>query len=107
MNDHCLVFCTCPNQNIAETIANKLVEQRLAACVNILPVVQSIYHWENKIVHDNEVMLIIKSMQHCFAELTQIIQSLHPYSIPEIISSPIQQGTALYLNWLSDNCKEA
>jgi periplasmic divalent cation tolerance protein len=105
MNEHCIVFCACPNQSVAEIIAHKLVEQRLAACVNLIPAMQSVYRWENKVVVDNEILLIIQSTTACFDELAKVILSLHPYNIPEIISSPIQQGTVPYLHWLTDNCK--
>ena len=106
MNEHCIILCACPNPSVAEIIAHKLVEQRLAACVNLISAMQSVYRWENKVVVDNEILLIIQSTSSCFDELSKVILSLHPYSIPEIISLPIQQGTVPYLTWLSDNCKE-
>lgn len=105
MSTYQIIFCSCPNSTIAETIARTLVESRLAACVNMIPAIQSIYRWEEKVVSDNEILLIIKSTYACFAELSQTITHLHPYAIPEIVSVEVNQGSKLYLNWLSDNCK--
>lgn len=100
-----VVFCTCPNQNVAQEIAAALVNEQLAACVNILPALTSVYRWQEKIVFDQEVLLIIKSSDHLFTPLQQRIQQLHSYEVPEIISIAIQHGLPAYLEWLNHSLK--
>lgn len=99
------VFSTCPDQQSAVKIANTLVEKKLAACVNILPNVVSIYRWQQQIEQATEVMMMIKTTSQQLAELTSAIKQLHPYDVPEIITVNIQQGDNDYLNWISDSLK--
>ncbi len=84
-------------------IANVLIDEGLAACVNIVPGLTSIYKWQGKKETGTEVLLIIKSRSDCYARLESTITSLHPYELPEIISVPIQHGLKSYLDWI-DNC---
>ena len=100
-----LVLTTCPNEQIAKTIAEHLVKNKLAACVNILPNVTSIYHWQGKIQCDNEVKLLIKTDSEKFALLNAQINKLHPYDVVEVIALNIQQGDNHYLNWISEYLK--
>lgn len=100
-----IVICNCPNTQTAEHIADQLVKTKVAACVNILPSMTSIYQWQAEIHHDNEVMMLIKSKASLFAELEQTITELHPYEVVEIIALNIQQGNELYLNWINDTVK--
>ena len=97
-----LILNTCPDTETARAIANALVGQSLAACVNIIPAIQSIYRWQDKIECDNEVLLLIKSPQECYPALEAVILSLHPYELPEIIVVPIDSGLPGYLNWIND-----
>lgn len=98
-----IVLCNCPNDDIASLIANALVEENLAACVNIVPGIRSVYRWQGNIEVDNEVQLLIKSRQDLFEALQQRITELHPYDVPEVIALNIQAGNHAYLNWLEES----
>lgn len=100
-----LVLTTCPNETIAKEMAKHLVRERLAACVNILPKVTSIYHWQDEIQCDNEVQLFIKTNSNKFAPLNARINELHPYDVVEVIALNIQQGDNHYLNWIREYLK--
>lgn len=84
----------------ARRLASRLVEMRLAACVQILPPQISIYHWEGKVEESTECLVMIKSVQQRFAELEREIRDLHPYDVPEIIALPIVDGSPDYLHWI-------
>lgn len=105
MSDFQIVLCNCPDIFLAEQLAQHLVEEKLAACVNFIPHVQSFYLWENKLVKDQEVTLLIKTTAGCFTELEQAIKKLHTYQIPEIIAMPIVSGHQPYLNWIAENTR--
>jgi len=98
-----VVFCTCPDQAVAERLAAALVDERLAACVNLVAGITSIYRWEDQVQRDSECLLIIKTRQIIYPLLETRLQELHPYETPEIIALPIQAGAAPYLNWLAAN----
>ena len=98
-----IVFVTCGSEEEALKIANALVESRLAACANLVAPIRSIYRWEGKIWDEKEWLLIIKTEKHRFEELEKRVKSLHSYSVPEIISLPIVEGSSAYLNWISEN----
>ncbi len=86
-------------------IAEALVTEQLAACVNIIPAVQSLYRWQGAVVHDEELLLLIKTSDAVWALLQERILALHPYELPEIISVRIQDGHSNYLNWIINNLK--
>jgi len=100
MSDPIVAFVTCGSEEEALKIANALVEARLAACVNVVAPIRSIYRWEGKIWDEKEWLLIIKTEKHRFDALEKKVKSLHSYSVPEIICLPITEGSAPYLNWL-------
>lgn len=100
---HCVIYCTCPDKRTAEQIANKLIDERLAACINIVEGITSVYRWEDQRQSDAELLLIVKSRSDIFPSLEKRILELHPYAVPEIIALPIVQGTAAYLSWI-DAC---
>jgi periplasmic divalent cation tolerance protein len=95
-----VVLVTCPSRRIAETIAETLVAERLAACANCIPGVSSIYRWEGKVCRDREVLLLLKTRQAKLTALAGRIRSLHPYTVPEIIALPISGGSPAYLSWV-------
>jgi periplasmic divalent cation tolerance protein len=105
MSDPIIVLVTCGSEEEALKIANALVESRLAACVNLVAPIRSIYRWEERIWDEKEWLLIIKTQKNRFKELEKKIKSLHSYSVPEIVSVPIVEGSSSYLNWISENTK--
>ncbi len=104
--NYIIVLCMIDSFEAAKSVARKLVEAKLAACVNIVPQVTSVYSWKNEIVEDNEVLLIIKSKSEVYNELEAKIRELHSYEVPEIIFFNIQKGLPEYLNWIDDNVKK-
>ena len=96
-----IVLTTCPDAVSAERIARALVEEGLAACVNILPPMRSIYRWKGKIGDATEQLLVIKSAVAHFPAIRDRVHALHPYELPEIISVPIVDGLPEYLAWLN------
>jgi len=99
-DDYIIVFNTCNSAEIASSIAETLVSKKLAACVNIVKGIESVYQWQGKIEHDQEILLIIKTRQSLFSQLEQAIQELHNYELPEIIAVPLSSGEKNYLNWI-------
>lgn len=95
-----LCYCTCPDAASAQALAEALVGERLAACVNHLPGVSSTYRWKTKVVTDNEELLLIKTTAAQFAALKERLLSLHPYELPELIAVPVTEGHAPYLDWV-------
>jgi periplasmic divalent cation tolerance protein len=95
-----VVFLTAPNAEVAATIARAVVGEKLAACVNIVPGLRSIYSWQGKMCDEAEVLCIVKTRQALFPPLRDRVAALHPYDVPEIIALPISDGSAPYLAWL-------
>lgn len=96
-----LIITTCPDPACAETIAGHLVRERLAACVNIIPGMQSIYQWQGEMVTERETILLIKTRAGAYARVEEAIRRLHPYELPEVIAVPIERGSADYLAWIN------
>ncbi|MBS2000852.1 MAG: divalent-cation tolerance protein CutA [Candidatus Obscuribacterales bacterium] len=95
-----IVLVTCQPDD-ASKLATDLVSERLAACVNVLPGVTSIYRWQDKVEKDSETLLLIKSHRDLFNRLEARIKELHKYDVPEILSLPIEAGHGPYMNWLN------
>jgi len=95
-----IILTTCPDGETAGVIARSLVETGLAACVNILPPMRSIYRWKGTLEESSEQLLVIKATQERFTAIRDRIRSLHPYELPEIIAVPIADGLPEYLAWL-------
>jgi periplasmic divalent cation tolerance protein len=100
VTDKIVVLTTCESEEQAQGLARHLIEQRLAACVNILPGARSVYRWKDKIEDAAEFVLIIKSRREIFVKLREAIAHLHSYEIPEVIALPVVDGSDAYLNWL-------
>jgi len=100
MTDKIVVLTTCSSAKEAERVARALVEKRLAACVNVMPGVRSVYHWKDAIEEEEEVLLVIKSSRALFDRLRGEIERLHTYELPEVVALPIVDGSQGYLTWL-------
>jgi periplasmic divalent cation tolerance protein len=101
MSNPIVIFGTAGSEQEASKIAEYLVINRLAACVNIIPSIQSVYRWKGEINIDKEVLMIIKTDASRFLEIEQAVRSLHSYEVPELIAFPIQQGLQGYLDWIA------
>lgn len=101
MTDKIVVFSTCSGAEEAERLARHLVEERLAACVNVIPQVASYYRWKGKVEKETEFFLLIKSSRELFDRLRAEWERLHSYEIPELIAVPIVEGARTYLNWMA------
>jgi periplasmic divalent cation tolerance protein len=100
MTDKIVVLSTCSSAKEADAIARRLVEKRLAACVNLLPGMKSIYRWKGAVEESDEVLLVIKSSRELFNELRIELEKVHTYELPELIALPIVDGSEAYLNWI-------
>jgi len=94
-----LVMVTAPDLKTARRLARAALEARLAACVNLVPKIESHYRWQNKLEHATEVLLLVKTTAHRLAALERLITAKHPYDTPEFIALPVQSGNARFLNW--------
>lgn len=95
-----LCYCTCPDVASAQKLAEALVGERLAACVNRVPAIASTYRWQDKLVTDQEELLLIKTTAAQFVALKQRLLALHPYELPELIAVPVTEGHGPYLDWV-------
>jgi periplasmic divalent cation tolerance protein len=102
-----LIYSTFPSQETAEAAGRALVERRLAACVNILPGMTSIYRWEGAIAREAEVVMMIKTRQSLSAEVMAVVKQLHPYSNPALVVLPVLDGAPDYIRWLLDETVRA
>lgn len=102
MSEPLLVLTTCPDAATAHRIATTLVERRLAACINILSCLHSVYRWQGRTHDEAEVMLFIKTRHDAYAQLEAALVELHPYELPEVLAVPVQNGLGDYLAWIND-----
>lgn len=100
--EYAVVFTTAPDEEEAARIARTIVEERLAGCVNIVKGIRSIYRWEGKVEDEHEVLMIVKTKRDLFNALEKRVKELHSYSVPEIISLPLVEGSEEYLSWLNN-----
>lgn len=97
-----LIISNLPDRASAMALAHKLVDERLAACVNVLDGCTSVYRWQGKNESIREVPIVIKTLAQHYARLEQLINAMHPYELPEIIAVPINNGLPAYLKWIAD-----
>jgi len=100
-----LCFCTCPDLESAQRIADMLVEERLAACASVLPGLRSVYRWQGAIERADEVLLLIKTTRERIEPLTARVASLHPYELPEVVAVEVAGGLAAYLDWVEEQTR--
>jgi periplasmic divalent cation tolerance protein len=100
MTEYILVFITAPNEKEAACISRTIVEERLAACVSIIPSVRSIYRWQGRVEDEQEVLMISKTKKLLFERLQARVKELHSYAVPEIVGLPLAEGSKQYLDWL-------
>jgi periplasmic divalent cation tolerance protein len=105
--DFVVVFITTPTAEVAKTLAQTLVAERLAACVTMLPHAQSVYWWDGKICDDQEILCVAKTRTTSFEALRARVLTIHPYQVPEIIAVPLVAGHAPYLAWLARETQTA
>ena len=102
MSDAIVVLCTCPDNTSARELAQTLLSEKLAACVNLIPQVTSLYYWQGKLEESQEVQLVIKTRRTMFGVLQERLLALHPYEVPEILALPILCGNPAYLQWVQE-----
>ncbi len=100
MSDARIVLMTAPDAKVAATIARALVDERLAACVNVISGVRSIYRWQGDVEDDAEVLLLAKTRADRCAALAARVEALHPYELPEVVVLPVEGGSERYLDWI-------
>jgi periplasmic divalent cation tolerance protein len=105
MTSKLIVLSTCGSAEEAAKIAQHLVENRLAACVNVIPQVKSVYRWQETVESAQEWLLLVKTTAERFARVRDEIRALHSYELTECIAIPIEHGSAAYLQWIEDNVK--
>ncbi|EEB14296.1 conserved hypothetical protein [Pediculus humanus corporis] len=99
---HSVAFVTVPSNDVAKKLAHGIVSNKLAACVNIVPQITSIYEWKGDIQEDSELLLMIKTKTNLVDKLTDFVRKNHPYEVCEVISTPIAKGNEPYLKWIND-----
>jgi periplasmic divalent cation tolerance protein len=103
MTGYIIVFCTISSLDKAKKISYELVNKKLAACVNIINGLTSIYEWKGEVCTESECLMVIKTRKELFDKLKNVILSIHPYNVPEIVSFDISDGLEPYLNWIKQN----
>ena len=102
MTDKVIAYTTCDDPDEAEKLARTLIDERLAACVTVVPAVKSYYRWKGEVASDDEILLMIKTSRDLIDALRQQLDKLHSYDLPELIVTPIVDGSPNYLNWLEN-----
>jgi periplasmic divalent cation tolerance protein len=100
MNECVVVLVTAPDADVAARIARTLVEEKLAACGNVLPQIRSIYRWEGNVEDAAEALLLLKTTRSRFKEVVDRVRQIHPYQVPEVVAVPIVAGLDAYLDWV-------
>jgi periplasmic divalent cation tolerance protein len=106
MKEFIVVLVACSSMEEAEKIGNSLVEKKMAACVNVVPEIKSIFHWKGKVSREKEILLIAKSRTELFDSIKNEVKKLHSYEVPEIIALPIEAGSGKYLGWIREETQK-
>ena len=100
-----VVVTTAPDADVAESLGRRLVEERLAACANVIPGVTSVFRWEGEVQTEGEVLVLLKSTESVFAALRDRLVTLHPYDVPEVLRLPVAAGSDAYLDWVREEVR--
>jgi periplasmic divalent cation tolerance protein len=103
----CVALTTCPDEGTARRIARALVDDRLAACVNIVPDLTSVYRWEGAVETTSECLLVVKTRRERLEDLRRRLEELHPYDLPELVALPVEGGSSAYLDWVVEETGSA
>ncbi len=103
--EYIVIYCTVPNKKEGKEIAKALVEKKLAACVNIIDKMESVFSWDGEICEEHEAMMIIKTRKELFERVRIRIQDMHSYNVPEIIALPMVEADETYLKWIEHETK--
>ncbi|MBI3331017.1 MAG: divalent-cation tolerance protein CutA [Candidatus Omnitrophica bacterium] len=103
MTQGAVVLVTCPNRTVARRLGKALVQRRLAACVNLLPAVESVFWWRGRVDTSREVLLLIKTTRRLLPRLARAVVELHPYDLPEVLALPVAAGHPPYLRWVASS----
>ena len=95
-----VVLITTPTRDEAVHLARTLVEERLAACVNVVPTIHSLFYWEGKLQEEDESLLLVKTERHRYTALEARVRELHSYTVPEILALPVERGSPAYVHWV-------
>ena len=104
MSEVLVVLCTFPDEEKARQIGAVLVEKQVAACMNVVPGLRSIYRWEGKVQDEAEALGVIKTTPERYAALEELLCELHPYEVPEVLALPVERGAEAYLQWVGESC---
>ena len=105
MSNYIVIYITTSSATEAKKIGRVLVEEKLAACSNIISPIRSIYSWQGKICDDKEALMILKTKKELFKQIIKRVEELHSYDVPEIIAIPIIDGSSKYLSWINEETK--
>jgi periplasmic divalent cation tolerance protein len=105
MTDKIVILSTCATEVEAEKLARILLDQRLAACVNVIPRIRSYYRWQGAIESADECLLVVKSSRELFSSIAAVLEKEHSYEVPELLALPVVEGATNYLNWLMANLR--
>ena len=105
MTNKIVVLTTCANEKEAEKLARALLDDRVAACVSVIPRMRSFYHWKGTVESADECLLLIKSSRELFEPLSVALRKLHSYDVPELLALPVVDGEPNYLNWLDSSIR--
>ncbi len=105
MSDIVVILVTTPSIDEARKIGNALVEEKLIACANIIPQVESIFYWQDKVCNEKEVLMIIKTRKKLIDKIIKRVKSLHSYTVPEVVALPIIKGSKDYIKWVKEVTK--
>lgn len=100
-----IAYVTTPDENVAKVLARGLIDLKLAACINIIPGITSIYKWDGQLNEDSEVMMMIKTQTKCIDDISKYIRENHPYEVAEVISVPIENGNPTYMDFITKSMK--